>query len=71
LGLSIATLPGGLAAHLAAGVGVAALTHAYKAIKNKSIDPEHMLHSFIESIGEGLEHGLLEHVGGEGGGGGE
>lgn len=69
LGLSIAALPGGLAAHLAAGVGASALTHAYKAIRSHKIDPQHVVHSFIEAIGEGLEHGLLEHVGGEGGGG--
>jgi len=69
LGLTIATLPGGIAAHIAAGVGVAAVSHAYKAIQGNRIDPEHMLHSFVEAIGEGLEHGLLEHVGGEGGGG--
>ncbi|MGD0511403.1 MAG: hypothetical protein ABSA33_06210, partial [Candidatus Micrarchaeaceae archaeon] len=60
LGLSIATLPGGLAAHLAAGVGVTALNHAFKAIKGKKLDKEHVLGSFIESIGEGLEHGLIE-----------
>jgi hypothetical protein len=71
LGLSIAALPGGLAAHLAAGVGATALAHAYKAIKDRKLDPQHIVHSFVESIGEGLEHGLLESVGesGEGGGG--
>jgi hypothetical protein len=68
LGLSIAALPGGLAAHLAAGVGVAAVNHAYKSIKHRHIDPQHILHSFVESIGEGLEHGLLEAVGERGGG---
>lgn len=69
LGLTISSLPGGLAAHLAAGAGVVALKHAYKSIQKHPIDPQHVLHSFVESIGEGLEHGLLEAVGGEHGGG--
>ena len=68
LGLSIATLPGGLAAHLAAGVGISAVNQAYKAISKKHIDPKHILHSFVEAIGEGLEDSMLEHAaGGEGG----
>ncbi len=66
LGLSIASLPGGLAAHIAVGLGTTALKHAYTSIHRHNIDPVHVLHSFVESIGEGLEHGLLHHVG-EGG----
>lgn len=64
LGTAIATLPGGIAAHLAAGAGAAALTHAYKAMRAG----EHhgsLVHRFVESIGEGLEDALIES--GEGG----
>jgi hypothetical protein len=67
LGLSIAALPGGLAAHLAAGVGSVAITHAFKLIQSGKFKDGHIIHHFVESIGEGLEDALLEHTaGGEG-----
>jgi hypothetical protein len=59
LGTAIATLPGGLAAHLAAGAGTAALTHAYKVMRSG----EHhgsIVHRFVEAIGEGLEDAIIE-----------
>jgi hypothetical protein len=68
LATSIATLPGGLAAHLAAGLGAAALTHAYRAIRNSG-NGGNILHRFVDSIGEGLEDAILEHAAGEGHGG--
>lgn len=66
LATSIATLPGGLAAHLAAGVGAAALMHAYRKMREGE-GTGNMLHRFVDSIGEGLEDAVLEHAaGGEG-----
>lgn len=65
LGVSIASLPGGLAAHIAAGVGTAALNYAYRHLKHELKPGETMIHHFVASIGEGLEDALIE--GGEGG----
>ncbi len=65
LGVSIASLPGGLAAHIAAGVGTAALNYAYRHLKKELKPGETMLHHFVEAIGEGLEDALIEN-GGEG-----
>lgn len=68
LGLSIAALPGGLAAHLAAGVGSVALGHAFKAMREGKFKDGHIIHHFVEAVGEGLEDALLEKsAGGEGG----
>lgn len=67
LGTSIALLPGGLAAHLAAGAGAAALTHAYKKMREGE-GTGHLVHRFVEAIGEGLEDAILEHAAGEEGG---
>jgi hypothetical protein len=68
LGLSIAALPGGLAAHLAAGVGSVAVGHAFKAMREGKFKDGHLIHHFVEAIGEGLEDALLEKTaGGEGG----
>jgi hypothetical protein len=64
LATSIATLPGGLAAHLAAGAGAAALTHAYKVIRSHEGHGS-LVHRLVEAIGEGLEDAIIE----EGGGG--
>jgi len=66
LGLTIAALPGGLAAHLAAGVGSVAVAHAFKVIREGGLKDGHVIHRFVESVGEGLEDALLEHAhGGE------
>jgi len=64
LATSVATLPGGLAVHITASIGGAALIHAFKKMKAfKSQGHEHgILHHFVESIGEGLEDALLEHA---------
>lgn len=78
LGTVIATLPGGLVGHLAAGAGAAAVTHAYKKVRAGE-GTGNLVHRFVESIGEGLEHALLHHAtgheghegGGHEGGGGE
>lgn len=59
LGVSIAALPGGLAAHLAAGVGASAITYAIKRIQ-KGEHHGSILHHFVEAIGEGLEDALIE-----------
>jgi hypothetical protein len=77
LATSIASLPGGLAVHLGAGIGATALTHAFKKMKEYRAEMhEHgggghghhgILHHFVESLGEGLEDALLEHAAGEGG----
>jgi len=60
LGIAIGTLPGGLAAHLAAGVGVTAINHAIKKMRNAKGD--HLLHKFVEAISEGIEEGIIEHA---------
>lgn len=64
LATSVAALPGGLVVHLGAGVGATALVHAFK--KMRGYHGGHVVHHFVESIGEGLEDALLEHAAGEG-----
>lgn len=70
LGLSIAALPGGLPVHLTAGLSLAAINYGQKKIKayraekekNKAAGVKHpksLLHHFVESVGEGLEHALV------------
>ena len=77
--LSIAALPGGLAAHLTAGVSASVISYGIKkvrAAKAQGNNPKSVVHHFVESIGEGLEHAFYSghlgggHEGGSGGGGG-
>jgi hypothetical protein len=74
--LSIAAIPGGLAAHLTAGVSASVISYGIKkmrAAKARGDNPKSIVHHFVESIGEGLEHAFYSgHLGGghEGGGGG-
>lgn len=64
---TIATLPGGLPAHLAMGLGATAISHAIKNVKKQPKD-ENVLIGFIKSIGEGLEHAVVSgHLLGTGG----
>ncbi len=72
--VAVFSLPGGLAAHLAAGAGVRATTHAFDKLKSgdfKSLGGRELLGKFVESIGEGLEETLIAHAaeGGDHGGG--
>jgi hypothetical protein len=73
--LGIAALPGGLAAHLTAGVATSAVTFAYKKIqqaKNQNESPKSLIGHFVEAIGEGLEHAFVNnHLGGHEGGHGD
>lgn len=70
--LGIAALPGGLAAHLTAGVSASAVQYAYKKIKaakNQNESPKSLVGHFVEAIGEGIEHAFVNgHLGGHGGG---
>lgn len=59
LGMSIAALPGGFAAHLVAGAGSAALMSALNAVRKKKVPEKQILVHFVESIGQGLEDELI------------
>jgi len=73
--LGIAALPGGLAVHLTAGVGINAVNYGikkFKQMKNQNESPKSLVHHFVEAITEGVEHAFINnHLGGhhEGGGG--
>lgn len=66
--LGIAALPGGLAAHLTAGIATSAASYAYKkmkAAKNQNETTKSLVSHFVDSIGEGLEHAFISgHLGG-------
>jgi hypothetical protein len=74
--ISISTLPGGLAAHITAGIGASAVNYAIKRVKaakakdkEKHPHPGSIVVHFIEAIGEGLEHAaVMGHLGGHHGG---
>jgi hypothetical protein len=59
LGMSIAALPGGFAAHLVAGAGSLALTSALNAIRKRKVPEGSVLRHFVESIGQGLEDAVV------------
>lgn len=69
--LGIAALPGGLVAHLTAGVATSAATYAYKkvqAAKNQNEAPKSLVSHFVDAVGEGLEHAFVNgHIGGHAG----
>jgi hypothetical protein len=66
LGMSIAALPGGFAAHLLAGAGSIALTSALNSIRKKKVPEGKILVHFVESIGQGLEDALVSKALGDG-----
>lgn len=81
--LSIATLPGGLAAHLTAGVAASAVDYGIKKMRQNKADKAEQEHKheeperslvghFMDAIGEGIEHAAVSghiwgHHGGHGG----
>lgn len=55
---AIATLPGGLAAHLAAGAATAAASYAFKKIRSGEIHGS-LIEHFVSWVGEGLEEAVI------------
>lgn len=76
--MSIATLPGGLAVHLTAGISASVVSYAVKKFRAPAGESaeKSLVGHFVEAIGEGLEHAtisghLFGHEGGHEGGHGE
>lgn len=59
LGIAIITLPGGIAAHMTANLGTAAISYAIKTIGN-SRESKSLVSHFVDALNEGIERAIVE-----------